>query len=296
MEKSEELKEIVKEKYGEIAKESLKGNEASCCGSSGSSCCNTDTVDYATFSLDYSKLKGYNPDADLNLGCGIPTEFAQIKEGDTVIDLGSGAGNDVFVARAITGEKGKVLGIDFTEAMIKKARMNNDKLGFNNVEFRYGDIENLPVTDNHADVIISNCVLNLVPDKKKAFSEIYRVLKPGGHFSVSDIVIKGTLPEKIKGAAAVYAGCVGGALQKEEYINLIKESGFENVTVQKEKAFNLPDDVLLQYLSNEELAQFRSSGTNILSINVYADKRGVKKDVTEKPADKKIPSTSKRCC
>ncbi len=269
MEKSEELKEIVKEKYGEIAKQSLKGSESSCCDPS---CCSGDTVDYTTFSLDYSKLKGYNPDADLNLGCGVPTEFAQIKEGDTVIDLGSGAGNDVFVARALTGEKGKVIGIDFTEEMIAKARINNDKMGFNNVEFRFGDIEKLPVNENQADVIISNCVLNLVPDKKKAFSEISRVLKPGGHFSVSDIVVTGELPEKIKNAAAVYAGCVGGAVKKEEYLNLIKQTGFENVTVQKEKAFTLPDDVLLQYLSKDELSQLRSSGTKLLSINVYAEK------------------------
>ncbi len=280
MEKSEELKEIVKEKYGEIAKQSLKGSESSCCDPS---CCSGDTVDYTTFSLDYSKLKGYNPDADLNLGCGVPTEFAQIKEGDTVIDLGSGAGNDVFVARAITGEKGKVLGIDFTEEMIAKARVNNDKLGFNNVEFRYGDIENLPVSNNTADVIISNCVLNLVPDKKKAFSEIFRVLKPGGHFSVSDIVVTGELPEKIKNAAAVYAGCIGGAVRKDEYIDLIEQSGFANVTVQKEKEFTLPDDVLAQYLSNDEIMELKWSGTKILSINVYAEKPDVEK-------------TSKKCC
>ena len=280
MEKSEELKEIVKEKYGEIAKQSLKGSDSSCCDPS---CCSGDTVDYTTFSLDYSKLKGYNPDADLNLGCGVPTEFAQIKEGHTVIDLGSGAGNDVFVARALTGEKGKVIGIDFTEEMITKARINNDKMGFNNVEFRYGDIEKLPVNENQADVIISNCVLNLVPDKKKAFSEIYRVLKPGGHFSVSDIVIEGELPEKIKNAASVYAGCVGGAVKKEEYMDLIKQSGFSNVTVQKEKEFTLPDNVLSQYLSTEEIMELKWSGTKILSINVYA----------EKAAEEKA---SKKCC
>jgi len=266
---TQEIKTIVKEKYGEIAKQS-KEEKKSCCGESDSSCC--DTVDYSTFALDYTKLKGYNPDADLSLGCGIPTEFAKIKEGDTVIDLGSGAGNDVFVARALTGEKGEVIGIDFTEEMISKARLNNDKLGFNNVEFRYGDIENLPVTSNQADVIISNCVLNLVPDKAKAFAEIYRVLKPGGHFSVSDIVVTGELPEKIKSAAEMYAGCIGGAVKKEEYLAVIKNSGFENIMLQKEKAFTLPDEVLLQYLSKEELNKLKASGTNILSINVYAQK------------------------
>ncbi len=286
MKKSKEIKEIVKEKYGEIAKESLKnneskGNESSCCGDTD--CCGSGTVDYSTFALDYTKIKGYNPDADLNLGCGTPTEFAIIKEGDTVIDLGSGAGNDVFVARAITGERGKVLGIDFTEDMIKKARLNNDKLGFNNVEFRYGDIEKLPVNENQADVIISNCVLNLVPDKKKAFAEIYRVLKPGGHFSVSDIVVTEELPGKIKSAAEMYAGCIGGAVKKEEYLGIIEESGFTNINVQKEKTFTLPDKVLLKYISNEELKDLKASGPKVLSINVYA----------EKPVEKEH---AKKCC
>jgi arsenite methyltransferase len=269
MENTVNIKDVVKERYGEIAKQSMKGEDKPCCGPD---CCSSETVDYSTFALDYTKLKGYNPDADLNLGCGIPTEFAKIKQGDTVIDLGSGAGNDVFVARAITGEKGKVIGIDFTDEMIAKARINNDKLGFNNVEFRFGDIEKLPVSDNQADVIISNCVLNLVPDKKKAFAEMYRVLKPGGHFSVSDIVITGELPEKVKSAAEVYAGCIGGAVKKEEYLKLINDSGFGNVNVQKEKPFTLPDDVMLKYINADELADLKKSGTEILSINVYAEK------------------------
>ena len=275
-----EVKETVKERYGKIADDSLKGSKSSCCAES-SSCC--DTVDSDTFSNDYSKLKGYNPDADLKLGCGVPTEFAQIKEGDTVIDLGSGAGNDVFVTRAITGDKGRVIGIDFTEKMIEKARLNNEKLGFSNVEFRFGDIEDLPVIDNFADVVISNCVLNLVPDKKKAFAEIFRVLKPGGHFSVSDIVVSGNLPEKIKAAAEMYAGCIGGAVKKDEYLDIIKDSGFVNMKVQKENSFTLSDDVLMKYLTKEELNKFRASGTNLLSVNVYA----------EKPAEGK---TAKKCC
>jgi arsenite methyltransferase len=274
-----DVKETVKERYGKIAEESLKGSESSCCAES-SSCC--DSAENS-FSTDYSKLKGYNPEADLKLGCGVPTEFAQIKEGNTVIDLGSGAGNDVFVARALTGEKGRVVGIDFTEKMIEKARLNNEKLGFSNVEFRFGDIEDLPVIDNFADVVISNCVLNLVPDKKKAFSEIFRVLKPGGHFSVSDIVVSGDLPEKIRKAAEMYAGCVGGAVKKDEYLGIIKESGFVNLNVQKENAFTLSDDVLLKYLTKDELNKFRASGTNLLSINVYA----------EKPAEQQ---NAKKCC
>ncbi|MCD6659545.1 MAG: arsenite methyltransferase [Lentimicrobium sp.] len=266
--KNEELKSLVKEKYSEIALQSKLENETSCCGSGG--CCSD--IDYSIFSESYSHLQGYNPDADLGLGCGIPTEFAQIKEGDTVIDLGSGAGNDCFVARSMVGETGKVIGVDFTEAMIEKARENAEKLGYNNVEFRYGDIEKIPVTANKADVIISNCVLNLVPDKVKAFSEIYRVLKPGGHLSVSDVVIKGDLPENLKQAAEMYAGCVSGAINMEDYTGIIAECGFQKIVVQKEKAVIIPDKILLNYLDDKELEEFKNSGTGIYSITVYAEK------------------------
>lgn len=266
--KNEELKSLVKEKYSEIALQSKLENETSCCGSGG--CCSD--IDYSIFSESYSHLQGYNPDADLGLGCGIPTEFAQIKEGDTVIDLGSGAGNDCFVARSMVGETGKVIGVDFTEAMIEKARENAEKLGYNNVEFRYGDIEKIPVTGNKADVIISNCVLNLVPDKVKAFSEIYRVLKPGGHLSVSDVVIKGDLPENLKQAAEMYAGCVSGAINMEDYTGIIAECGFQKIVVQKEKAVIIPDKILLNYLDDKELEEFKNSGTGIYSITVYAEK------------------------
>ncbi|MCX6160473.1 MAG: arsenite methyltransferase [Ignavibacteriae bacterium] len=267
MENSKKIKEIVKEKYGEIANQSKTVNEASCCGVG--SCTG---VDYTIFSEDYSKLKGYNPDADLGLGCGLPTEFALIKEGDTVLDLGSGAGNDAFVARAITGEKGKVIGLDFTEEMIEKARVNAEKLGYNNVEFRFGDIEKMPVTANKADVIISNCVLNLVPDKEKAFKEIYRVLKTEGHFSVSDVVATGDLPQSIKSGAELYAGCVSGAIKKEEYLGIIEDAGFVNLRIQKERVIEIPDDIYLKFISLEELESFKKSGVNLISINVYADK------------------------
>ena len=242
-------------------------NETSCCGVGGCS-----TVDYAVFADDYSKLKGYNSDADLGLGCGLPTEFAQIKAGDVVVDLGSGAGNDCFVAREIAGESGKIIGIDMTDAMIEKARENADKLGFNNVEFRHGDIEQIPMGANKADVVVSNCVLNLVPDKNKAFKEIYRILKPGGHFSISDVVIKGELPEKLKNDAEMYAGCVAGAIQKEVYLELINANGFSNVTIQKEKAINIPDDILKSYLNEQELTSFKTGNTGIFSITVYAEK------------------------
>jgi arsenite methyltransferase len=267
MENKENIKEMVKEKYADIAKQFKTVNESSCCGTG--SCTG---VDYTVFAEDYTKLKGYNPDADLGLGCGLPTEFALIKEDDTVIDLGSGAGNDAFIAREIAGEKGKVIGIDFTNEMINKARENNEKLGFNNVEFRFGDIEKMPITSNKADVIISNCVLNLVPDKVKAFKEIYRVLKPGGHFSVSDIVTTGELPESVKSVAELYAGCVAGAIEKDEYIKIIEDSGFVNLRIQKERVINIPEEIMLKFISQKDLDSLKATGINLVSINVYADK------------------------
>lgn len=267
MESADRIKEMVKQKYAEIAMQDKDTNAASCCGAGG---CSTEV--YNIMTDDYSQLEGYNPDADLSLGCGLPTQFAKIKKGDVVIDLGSGAGNDCFVARAETGETGKVIGIDFTPAMIDKARENAEKLKFNNVEFRLGDIEKMPVTANVADVVVSNCVLNLVPDKDKAVSEIFRVLKPGGHFSISDVVLAGNLPDKIRNAAEMYAGCVSGALQKDHYLSIIKANGFSNITVQKEKAIVVPDDILSNYLTAEEIAAFKESKTGIYSITVYAEK------------------------
>ncbi len=225
-------------------------------------------------SEEYDELQGYNPDADLGLGCGLPTQFAKIKRGDTVIDLGSGAGNDCFVARAETGETGKVIGIDFTPAMIEKARANAEREGFNNVEFRQGDIEQMPVAAGTADVIVSNCVLNLVPNKQAVFREIFRVLKPGGHFSISDIVLVGSLPEKIVSAAEMYAGCVSGAIQKDDYLGYIREAGFERITLQKENAIVIPDDILQNYLAPDEIAAYKSNPTIIRSITVYAEKPG----------------------
>ena len=267
METSEKIKEMVKQKYSEIALQDIDMNASSCCGSGG---CSTEV--YNIMSEDYTKLEGYNADADLALGCGLPTQFAKIKKGDVVIDLGAGAGNDCFIARHETGETGKVIGVDFTPAMIDKARENAEKLHFNNVEFRHGDIEKMPVTANIADVVVSNCVLNLVPDKKKAVCEIFRVLKPGGHFSISDIVLVGLLPDKIQHAAEMYAGCVSGALQKDEYLEIIKNTGFKNIILQKEKAIIVPDDILKNYLNEEEISAFKSSGLGIFSVTVYAEK------------------------
>lgn len=267
MESPEKIKEMVRAKYSEIALQDKSTNAASCCGATG--CC--DDV-YNIMSEEYDTLKGYNPDADLGLGCGLPTQFAQIEKGDTVIDLGSGAGNDCFVARAATGAEGKVIGIDFTEAMVDKARENAEKLGFNNVEFRFGDIEKMPVTANVADVVVSNCVLNLVPNKEKVFSEIKRVLKPGGHFSISDVVLDGALPEKFKNVAELYAGCISGAIQQSEYLGIIEKTGFVNVVVQKSKPIVVPDEILAQYLSSEEINDFKASSTGIYSITVYGEK------------------------
>lgn len=267
MRTEQELKELVRQKYSELALQEQSSDSDGCCGST--SCCG-DT--YNIMADDYTQLSGYNPDADLNLGCGLPTQFAKIKPGDTVIDLGSGAGNDAFIARHETGVTGKVIGIDFSEAMIAKARTNAEKLGFNNIEFRYGDIEQMPVTANVADVIVSNCVLNLVPNKRNVIKEIMRVLKPGGHFSISDIVLVGDLPKDLQEAAEMYAGCVSGAIQKDEYLNLIREAGFESMEIQKEKEIIIPDETLLQYLNKDELAAFKQSETGIYSVTVFARK------------------------
>ena len=267
MNSNEEIKEMVKQKYAEIALQNQETNASSCCGSGG---CSTEV--YNIMTDDYDHLEGYNPDADLKLGCGLPTEFAKIKKGDYVVDLGSGAGNDCFVARAETGETGKVVGIDFTPEMIEKARNNADKLGFNNVEFRLGDIENIPLMSNVADVVVSNCVMNLVPNKTKAFAEVQRILKPTGHFSISDIVLVGDLPEKIKNAAEMYAGCVASAIQMEEYLKIIENSGFKNITLQKKKPIIVPDDILKNYLNEEEIQKYKDSTTRIYSITVYAEK------------------------
>ena len=256
-----ELKDIVKEKYGEIA----KSTNSCCCGSSK-------IVDYTIMKDNYENLEGYVKEADLGLGCGLPTEFANISKGDIVVDLGSGAGNDVFIARSIVGENGLVIGIDMTEDMIDLAEKNKAKLGFTNIEFKLGEIESLPLTDNLADVVVSNCVLNLVPNKQKAFSEIHRVLKNGGHFCISDIVLKGELPPQFKKSAELYAGCVSGALQREEYLGLIDESGFKDVKVVKTKTIILPDSILIKSLNEEELKNYKDNSIGIFSITVYGNK------------------------
>jgi SAM-dependent methyltransferase len=268
VESFEQLKTIVKEKYTEIVVKSNAGDSLAGCGC-GAGCGEGSTEFMAE---DYSTLEGYVAEADLSLGCGIPTDNAGMKPGDTVLDLGSGAGNDVFIARKIVGEKGRVIGVDMTEAMLARANANLQKTGFKNIEFRYGDIENLPVASRTVDVVLSNCVLNLVPNKPQAFAEIFRVLKPGAHFSISDIVLNGTLPVQIEQAAAMYAGCVAGAMQKEEYLRTFEQAGFAEVEVKKTKPIVLPDELLREYLNEPELAAYKTSGVAIESITV----RGVR--------------------
>lgn len=264
-----QLKLIVQEKYSQIANQPKGQNETSCCGATG--CCTT--VDYTVFSESYEKLEGYNPEADLGLGCGLPTEFAAIQKGHHVLDLGSGAGNDCFVARAIVGDTGRVIGLDFTEAMLAKARENTLKLGYTNVDFVKGDIEDMPLPDAAFDVVVSNCVLNLVPDKNRAFSQIKRVLKPGGHFCVSDVVIKGQLPETLKKDAEMYAGCVSGAIDIDNYLEIITSAGFKEITIHRQKKIDLPDSILAGYLTADELKKFRKNETGIFSITITGYKR-----------------------
>lgn len=288
MKTSEDLKNIVKDRYSKIALQDKAVNASSCCGATAPS-----NKVYNIMMDDYSEVEGYNKEADLGLGCGLPTEFAHINKGDTVIDLGSGAGNDCFVARHEAGETGKVIGIDFTEAMINKARKNAEKMGYNNVEFRFGDIDDMPVSDNVADVIVSNCVLNLVPDKEKVIKEIYRVLKPGGHFSISDIVLVGDLPEALRKDAEMYAGCVAGAIQKSEYVGYIEALGFTNITLQEEKMITIPDDILINYLTPEEMEDIESKNMGIFSITVYAEKPGGKS--SENHSDDK-QDKKEACC
>jgi len=273
MKEEQELKDIVRDRYARIAEQDKVENASSCCGATTPS-----NKVYNVMMDDYSEMDGYVEDADLGLGCGLPTQFAQIKKGDTVIDLGSGAGNDCFVARHETGTEGKVIGIDFTPIMIEKARVNAEKLGYNNVEFREGDIDSMPASNDIADVIVSNCVLNLVPNKQKVVEEIYRVLKPGGHFSISDIVLIGNLPDALKQDAEMYAGCVAGAIQKSDYLQLIENKGFQNISIQKEKPIIIPDDILGKYLSQENVKIFNKGTTGIFSITVYAEKPGKSQD------------------
>jgi len=263
MKSADEIRDLVREKYGRIARQGGSGCGPDCCG---------DTLGGASFAESYQGLDGYLPEADLGLGCGIPTEYAGIREGQTVVDLGSGAGNDVFVVRAIVGARGRVIGLDMVPDMVTAARQNAARLAYDNVTFLLGEIEDMPLEDAVADVLVSNCVLNLVPDKRRAFAEIHRVLKPGGHFCVSDIVLEGELPAALREAADVYAGCVAGALQKDEYLAAIAGAGFDQVSIRATRRVRLPDGLLVDLLGAAEAASFRESGFGVYSVTVVGFK------------------------
>jgi SAM-dependent methyltransferase len=237
-----EIKDDVKEKYAQIAKGQIStvAAKSSCCGPEPSSCCGTGSESLVQMSLDYNPedLSSIPDGADLGLGCGVPTAFADLKEGYTVLDLGSGAGIDVFIAARHVGITGKAIGIDMTEAMVEKAKMNAQKIKATNVEFRLGEIESLPVESNSIDRVISNCVINLVPNKENVFREIFRVLKPGGKFTVSDIVVDGAISAEERNNAALWAGCISGAIDRKEYIDIIKKAGFKNVEIVSEKNYD----------------------------------------------------------
>ena len=253
-----EIKDDVKEKYAQIAKGRIStvATKSSCCGPEPSSCCGTGSESLVQMSLDYNPedLSSIPDGADLGLGCGVPTAFADLKEGYTVLDLGSGAGIDVFIAARHVGITGKAIGIDMTEAMVEKAKMNAEKIKATNVEFRLGEIEALPVENNSVDRVISNCVINLVPNKENVFREIFRVLKPGGKFTVSDIVVDGAISMEERNNAAMWAGCISGAIDRKEYIDIIKKAGFENVEIVSEKNYDYK-------LDNARLNSITISGT-----------------------------------
>ena len=266
MKEADELKKIVKEKYSDIAIQSDKNSSNCGCGCG---CTPAQDLDYSILSEDYSQLKGYFPEADLGLGCGLPTMYAFIRPGDTVVDLGSGAGNDCFIARRETGDIGRVIGVDMAGPMINKARENAEILGYRNVEFLLGEIEQIPLPADSADIVVSNCVFNLVPDKAKAFSETYRILRPGGHFSISDVVSEGRIPEKLLREAELYAGCISGAMEEAEYLEIIRSNGFIDIQVMKKNKTEVPSDILEEF---DSAGEFLKSGAGIFSITVFAKK------------------------
>ena len=262
------IKEVVRVMYDKAAQQNSDDGQTSCCG--GATCCGNSG--HFAFNDDYSGVEGYLADADLGLGCGIPSDFANLQTGDTVLDLGSGAGNDCFVARKFVGEEGYVFGLDFSDKMLNKALENQQKLGYRNIEFKKGDIEDMPFESGIMDKVLSNCVLNLVPDKVKAFKELFRVLKPNGSFCISDVVLNGNLPESVLKDAEMYAGCISGAVEQDEYLEIIKNAGFSNIQIHKKKEIVIPDDTLLSRMSSAEIDAFRHSDSGIFSITVTAKK------------------------
>ena len=249
------IRKYVREQYAGIARQGT-----SCCGPAAScGCGGAAAPDSGKVGYSAEEIEAVPPGADLGLGCGNPVALASLRKGEVVLDLGSGAGFDCFLAARAVGPEGKVIGVDMTPDMIDKARGNAGKAGYGNVEFRLGEIENLPAADNSVDVVLSNCVVNLSTDKGKVFAEAYRVLKPGGRLMISDIVLTGELPEAIAGSLAAYAGCVAGAVRKEEYLRLMEAAGFRNVRVVQESRFPIAE---------EEAAE------SIASIQVFGEKNG----------------------
>jgi arsenite methyltransferase len=240
---SSDLKSVVRDKYAQVAR------------TDGAACCGCDDINMIGDA--YDGVAGHVAEADLGLGCGLPVEHAGLVRGQTVLDLGSGAGNDAFVARHHVGAGGRVIGLDFTPEMVHKARENAARLGYDNVEFIDGDIEAVPLPDASVDVVISNCVLNLVPDKVRAFAEMWRVLRPGGHFCISDIVSEGDLPAELLRVAELYAGCVSGAMERGTYLALLQRAGFTGVRIVKARAIDIPELVAtsLSPEARERLAQ-----------------------------------------
>jgi arsenite methyltransferase len=259
----DEIRTLVRERYGAIAQEA-----ASCCAPGSCGCGPEMAPDGLNVIGDaYLGVAGRLEDADLNLGCGVPTRHAALRPGETVLDLGSGAGNDAFIARHEVGPQGRVIGVDMTPEMIARARGNAAKLGFA-IEFRLGEIERLPMEPNTVDVVISNCVLNLVPDKAQAFAEMFRVLRPGGRFCVSDIVATGELPRGVRDAAGLYVGCIAGAMPEADYLGLLAATGFADVRIAVAKPIELPDEELARHMSSAEIAASRRSGVALKSITV----------------------------
>jgi SAM-dependent methyltransferase len=243
--KDSEIKKAVREGYAKAAKQGCG------CGPAESSCCGDSTkVEKISEGIGYSdaEMSAVPDGANLGLGCGNPTALASLRQGETVLDLGSGAGFDCFLAAKKVGKAGAVIGVDMTPEMIDKARANAQKGGFDNVEFRLGEIENLPAADGQVDVVISNCVINLAPDKDRVFSEGFRVLKPGGRMMISDIVLLKELPEQIKNSVDNYVGCISGSIMKDVYLSKIKKAGFVGIEIMAEKSFSL------EFLANDPTA------------------------------------------
>jgi len=274
----EEIRKAIRERYGNIAKQS-----SSCCGSAKSCCGSTDSVQSISRSIGYTEeeLNAVPEGANLGLGCGNPIALVSLKEGETVLDLGSGAGFDCFLAAREVGKTGKVIGVDMTAEMLERARQNARKGDFGNVEFRLGEIENLPVGDNQVDIIISNCVINLSPNKRRVFQEAFRVLRPGGRLMVSDIVLLKDLPEEIKNSVAAYVGCVAGATTKEDYLETIRGAGFWETKVLSEAAFSVEllanDPTAVEIAKNLKLSpeRARDLASSVISIKVSAIKPAV---------------------